>query len=226
MNITNGIVSIEDGTKAAEEYAPARKVRVELHFAIPEGTKDAEPMLTGVANMANAKVAELLGKTSVAGKIAKLAEAAQTALAETPAKPAKEPKALKEPKAPKDAAPKERTKADLEREAGLPVSSAGAQDETTTLDESDGKTTAAPAPKDEDDLGDLLGETAPKPITDLELGKAAQEKNSTEKQKQGDAWAPSKIRDLIAEFAGAGKRINDIPAAKRPEFMEKLKALK
>jgi hypothetical protein len=59
--VTGGVVSIEDGKKAAEEYAPARKVRVELHFSVPEGC-DSEEFLDYTAEVADALVQELLGR--------------------------------------------------------------------------------------------------------------------------------------------------------------------
>ena len=52
MSITSGIVSIEDGTKKTEEYAPARKVRVELHFDVPEG-HNGQKYLDAATTMAN-----------------------------------------------------------------------------------------------------------------------------------------------------------------------------
>ena len=84
---------------------------------------------------------------------------------------------------------------------------------------------AAKEASEEDDLGDLLGEAAPPPVTDLELGKAAQDKNAKMKAEHGEKWAPAKIRDLISKYSD-GKRINDIPAAKRPQFLKDLEAIK
>lgn len=98
--ITGGLVSFEDGVKAAEEYAPARKVRVELNFEVPEDFPgSAEEALDSVAKMAKAKVGELLGKATknAASGIASVAQAE-----------------------PGTAAPAVRTKADLAAEAGLP----------------------------------------------------------------------------------------------------------
>lgn len=205
MTIASGTVSIEDGLKAKEEYAPARKVRVDLNFIVPEGGDDVA-MLNSVAAMADNKVRELLGK--------KPSEAAVVVTATPPAEPKKAVgKKTAEPKAP------EKTKADLAREAGLPTEDIASKG---GIDESE-----APGSKSEDDLGDVLGDAAPAPITDQELGKAAQEKNAKMKAEQGEKWAPSKIRDLIAKFNDnvAGKRINDIAADKRPQFIAELKAL-
>ena len=60
--ITGGIVRYEDGIKAAEDYAPARKAAVELRFDIPEG-QDTDEAISTVLALATAKVYELLGTT-------------------------------------------------------------------------------------------------------------------------------------------------------------------
>lgn len=61
MSVVNhGVVSIEDGKKADTEYTPARKVRVELHFDVPEG-QDADATITQVSALADAHVRRLLG---------------------------------------------------------------------------------------------------------------------------------------------------------------------
>lgn len=195
MSITNGSITIEDGTKAAEEYAPARKVSVTLAFAYDVEGLD---ILSAAADIANAKVTELLGKTAKP-------KPATTASATVPVTEKKATKA-------KDKAP-EKTKDDLAREAGL-------------LEETPAPTDPKLATKKpDDDLSELLGDEAPKPITDAELSSAAQKKNATEKEKNTN-WAPTKIRELVAEYAGAGKQIRDIPAEKRQEFLTKLDALK
>ena len=59
MTITHGVVSVEDGVKANEEYAPARKVRVELSFDVAEGS-DPRKVLDAVSVTANAQVRSLL----------------------------------------------------------------------------------------------------------------------------------------------------------------------
>jgi len=65
--ITNGTVSVEDGKKAIEEYAPARKVRVELSFTVDEGA-DYNAVLHDAATLADKKVKELLGQKASAAK--------------------------------------------------------------------------------------------------------------------------------------------------------------
>jgi hypothetical protein len=66
-DITSGLVRIEDGVKRAEEYAPPRKVVIELRFENANGT-DYRLLLEQASNAANAKVAELLGTKIVAAK--------------------------------------------------------------------------------------------------------------------------------------------------------------
>lgn len=73
--VTGGSVRIEDGTKAREEYSPARKVAVELHFDVTEGA-DAQRVLERVAAMAHAEVRRLLHQN-----IEEVHERAEAALA-------------------------------------------------------------------------------------------------------------------------------------------------
>lgn len=94
--ITNGVVSIEDGTKAKEEFAPARKVRVELTFAVAEGSDPTE-VLDKVRSLAASRVDLELGR-----KYAEMA--APVTEAKKPGRPKKETPAP------------EKTKADLEQE--------------------------------------------------------------------------------------------------------------
>lgn len=193
--ITNGVVSIEDGTKAAEEYAPARKVKVEFSFVVPEGG-DATLAANLASEAADAKVNELLGRSSKA----------------VPEKPAttRKPREAKEPATVETSAPGS-DKAALEAAAGLKLAEE-----------------KKPEPKQpepvEDNIDDLLGDQAPVPITDAELAKAAQNKNAQMKVK--DPNFSVKIRALVVEFAGQPpKKITDVPAAKRQEFLDKLRDL-
>ncbi len=199
---TNGSVTIEDGKKANEEYAPARKVSVTLGFAVPAEVTDsaqAKVYLDTAASVANAKVAELLGTT------------APVAVPTTAAvKPTKVTGKKADAPAPAAETPKERTKADLEAEAIAAAS----------------KKPEAPLVEAEDDLSDVLGsQPAPAPITDKQMSEACIAKAN--KMKTVAGWEAKKIRTLIEEFTGApGKKVQDIAADKRPDFMEKLEALK
>lgn len=200
-NITGGVVSLEDGIKAKEEYAPARKAKVELHFDVPEG-EDHDAHIQHVADAARAHLHRLLHNTSAPVVVA---------VAEKPAAPKKEK-------------PPTKTKADLAKEANVPASDTvhkAAADEELLEDE---PVITAAGKVVEDDLNDLLGDNAPAPITDLELANAVQKKNAERKEADPN-WAPAKIRDVISTYSG-GKRVNDIPAAKRAEFLKKIEALK
>lgn len=222
-NITGGIVAIEDGTKAKEEFAPARKVKVELSFSVPEG-QDGTKFLDGVTLHAENKVRQLLSRPTLAP------ESVQTPAS---AEPAKETAAAKKARlaAEKAAAgPVEKTKADLEREQLAELQAADAAQPTPTDDLGE---EPAPKPKpavEKDELADLLGDTAPNPVTDQELGKAAQEKNG--KMKGVAGWAPEKIRELVGKFVlvdgkpKPGAKLQEIPAAQRHDFITQLDALK
>lgn len=86
MTVRAGTVSVEDGNKAAEEFAPARKVRVELNFEIAEGA-DPELVLEHVGLLADGQVKKMLGRS----------RATTTATsAKTSAKKADEPKKAEE----------------------------------------------------------------------------------------------------------------------------------
>lgn len=212
--ITSGTVFIEDGVKAKEEYAPARKASVTLNFAVPEGAA-AQAYLDATATMARDKVTELLGRAATA-KIVPPASAA-TPLA---AAPSSAPKGAEIPKIPEtpakpttrkknDAPAGEKTKADLEKEM---LANAG-------------KTPETPMIEDEDPLSDLLGDTAPIPVTDKELSAAAIAK--ADKMKAVSGWDAKKIRLLVEKFAGkAGSKFHEVPADKRHDFLKELDALK
>lgn len=201
LNITSGIVSVEDGIKGeAGDFNPRRKARVELHFEIPEGN-DHDAHVTGVADLAQAHLHSILHKTKAPAGSAVIAEAQKAPAAS--AKPAKVDKAAK-PKAP------EKTKADLEAEMLAEASGPAAEPEIAA---------------DDDNLDDILGEAAPDPITDKQLSDACVAKAASNSKVAG--WEPKKIRALIEEFTGApGKHNREIPADKRPDFLKRLEALK
>jgi len=194
--INGGIVSVEDGTKAKEEYAPARKVKVEISFAVPEG-EDGDKILTTAGDTANAHVARLLGTKAPAA----------------PAKVETTRAGVKLPPAVVDKS-KEKTKADLAKEAGLP---------------GDTVHKASPTAAAKDELDDLLDNT-PTPVTDAELGTALQAKNG--KMKDVPGWSPQKIRELVGKFVlvdgapKAGAKFHEVPAAVRHDFLKELEALK
>lgn len=205
--ITGGTVSVEDGVKSKEEYAPARKVSVTLNFAVPENAS-AQTFLDAAATLADAKVKELLGRVATAKPVPPASAATPVATAPSPALIKTETAKPKPVKAEKPAKV-EKTKADLEAEMLAAASS------------------PAPAPtvEDEDPLADLLGDTAPAPVTDKDLSAAAIAK--AEKMKSVAGWEPKKIRMLVEKFAGkAGSKFHEIPADKRNDFIKELDALK
>lgn len=204
--VTNGTVSIEDGNPAKTgDFDPKKKVRVEISFAVPEG-EDAKTHLDAAATLASTKVSELLGrsKAPASAVVPPTAQAAPATSKPETAKPAEKPKPAKPAKV-------EKTKADLEKEM-LAAASAPASEPAVAID-------------DDDPLGDLLGDTAPTPVTDKELSGAAIAK--AEKMKSVAGWEPKKIRLLVEKFAGkAGSKFHEIPADKRHDFLKELDALK
>jgi hypothetical protein len=215
MNITNGHVMIEDGLKAKEEYAPARKVQVHIAFAVPEGG-DGNAHIQAAGDLAQAHISRLLGK--VAPVLAQVALPAPASVAEAP----KAEKPIAKPKAEKPAG---KTKADLAKEAGLPTTDTVHKAPAEALDALD-ETPAPAAPVSIGDELESLGIDAAPAITDKELGDAANKKAIELRGKHGDKYDPTILRALLTSYYGTGTRIASIPTDKRPEFMEKLAALK
>lgn len=141
MTISGGLVSIEDGTKKAEDYAPARKVRVELKFDVPEGSDEFQRIIDDVARIANNKVEELLGRKA----------AVEIEVVEPPKKSGK-------PK------PKEVV-------VSVPVSDTKAADEAKAAYAAKCAAEEAAAKSKPDELDELLGDSglAPEPISDKQL---------------------------------------------------------
>lgn len=214
-NINGGTISVEDGIKAKEEFAPARKVKVELSFSVPEGA-DGAAFMHGVARVADAKVASMLGRTTPAETVAPKAETPMPVAPKAETAAAKKKREAAEAEANK---PAEKTKADLEREM-LEAAGGGKTDAP-----------AAVAVVDEDDLSDVLGDAAPQArvISDKELGEIAGKINAKKKAELGDKWAPAKIREVVATFTGKKlsdvPKITEVPADKRVEFVAALEAL-
>lgn len=204
--ISGGLVRIEDGIKKTEEYAPPRKATVEIRFEVPEGA-DGQAFADQAVAAADKTLRAALNQSAAPAAV--VAAAPQTP-APAPEKSAPKPRGA--------AKPKELTDKDkLAKAVGLPVDDGlgdGAQ------------TNETPAASEDDGLGDLLGDSAPAPVTDAELGKAAQEHNGRLKAEHGEKHNPAVIRKLITEYAGENKKITDIPANKRHAFIDALKALK
>lgn len=207
-NITGGLVSIEDGKKAAEEFAPARKVRIELKFDMPENGDEAN--LDAVIALAQSRVASTLAGTK--------AKAADT--------PSGKKTPVETPKAAENI-PSGKTKADLEAEmlakAGGPKKPPAAAAKKADDEVLGSESTVIEAEKPaEDSLDDVLGtgEVSAKDITDADLTSAITKKNAEIK-------APAKIRDLITKYTPEGKAPSAalIPKEKRSEFLDGLSKL-
>lgn len=130
--ITGGTVSIEDGVKALEEFAPARKAKVELSFSVPEG-EEGQKYLNAATDVAEAKVSEILGRKPKA------------VTTETPIKPARKPREKAAVETVVDTSVPGSDKAKLEVEAGLkPAEVKVAEPEQGDIDDLLGD--AAPVP--------------------------------------------------------------------------------
>ena len=126
--ISGGLVAFEDGVKAAEEYSPAKKARVELRFDVAEDG-DADAALNETAKKAQALVYKLLGVKAKAVAIVEPTTA-------PPATPAAEPEAPKPRgrRAPAAVADGVTTKDDLAAAAGIPVETKPAGDDLSQFD--------------------------------------------------------------------------------------------
>lgn len=210
--IVHGEVSVEDGTKGLEEYAPARKVHVHLSFDVE--ADDLPTMLDHVADLANAKVNELLGRAALKDEIVvpKLAPT-RTAAIEKAVTPARAELSDKDK---------------LAAKAGLTP-----RKKTATVDPADFDmdlmvTTAKPAVSDDDfppedpipeddDMSDLLGPVVPD-VTDADLLSKITHKNGATKNAKAiralvDKHAPDQARKYQAI---------EIPQANRAAFLSDL----
>lgn len=147
--ITGGVVSVEDGTKKAEEYAPPRKVRVELHF----DTQGDETIhdIARVGQIASEEVAKLLGQTVTAKP-----EYAPTQVLRT-----LEPPATEKPKRTRKTAA---DKTEGQASTTDPLAGMGDAPQTGPVQEM----------IEGDPLADLMGDAAPAEVTDADLNAAAQ----------------------------------------------------
>lgn len=239
--ITGGLVSVEDGIKKAEEYAPPRKVRVELHFEVPEGA-DATEFLGTVSARADNQVKALLGQ-----KIVATATSASQKLAGGDAKPVsemtdKDRKAaeagvlvVEEPKKPegikrgpaRPAAAKKDEPASLPRgglmgemENGKVPAMKSAQ---IDLEDLTGPTPQPEAKVEPPDDDELFSSSPVTEVTDQQLTDAV-----TDRNKDLGGKARVNIRTLIGSFNPDPTRaftIKEIAQAQRGDFLEKLKTI-
>lgn len=196
--ITSGTVSVEDGTKKAEEYTPPRKVRVDLNFQVAEG-EDGQPMLDRAAVMASAKVNELLGRVQTAGLPAHAPAPAAEPAAKTPGRRA--------PKATPEATPAGEKPPVVQSKASLSDPEPAA-DASLIVEEA--ITISAPA-------------EPVKPISDKDLHDALTRKVS---DLGGSAAVLDLIRKYKPAGHTGQFSSNQIPQDKRAAFLEELKALK
>jgi len=220
--IVDGRIVVEDGNKATEEYAPTRKVRVELGFSTPDDTDDEKNahIVRNVAKIASAQVDDLLGRTS---KPSATSTAGSTAEDDKP----KRTRRTKEQIAADEAAA---AKADAALKAADPGSIDEFEDETpTAVDGFD----AAGNPVDDagavDEFEDDFSAVEPEveTVSDEDLNAAVQKRNGELKPTLKDQ-AAVKIRGLISSYnpdPTAVFQLRQIPAAKRAEFLTKLKAI-
>lgn len=198
----HGVVFVKDGTKAPEEYGVNREVNITIEFNA-ENEAQLHALLDAAADKANAKVDELLGRKSpkVATKPQKVATVAKS-----------------------DELP--RTKADIEREAGLtpgkdahvkpqPAPKASPQS-LDDLEDVEIVTTAAPV---EEDLSDILGEEVPQ-ITDEDLLSKITHANGRTKNSVA-------IRKLVDDFTPNDRKYQarEIVQDKRAAFLTALEAV-
>lgn len=211
------LVSVEDGTKAPEDYGVNRKVNVTIGGSVTDFA-DIEAATGRISEVANAQVARLLGRATPnsAGSAAPAASAGE---------PAKRTRRTKEQIAADEAAA---AKAAEVLKAADPTSFDDETPETATpaADEwsddepaQDAKGNPVEAETAVDDWDDT---PAVEEITDAELNNLVGKKNA----ELGD---PKKIRALINEFNPDPTKVfqlRQITAAERPDFLAKLKELK
>jgi hypothetical protein len=221
--VTGGTVSVEDGLKKQEEYAPPRKVIVVLNFQVAEG-EDYQSVFDAASHAATNRVHSLLhGKPFV------------TTVAQEPAgveQPASETTAPKPPR-------KRRTAAEIAAAGGVQTSTGSGGGQTSDEDPTGNVENVIHLPDEgavEDDTFDIEPEPeAPaeesfdiepdagaEDITDADLNNAVQKKNA-------EIANPNAIRALIGTYnpdPKAAFQLRQITAAKRAEFLKKLGELK
>lgn len=206
-DITEVKVSIADGLKAREEYAPPKKAEVTITAAVAEG-QDGAVALAYITTLAKAKVAEILGQNPAAtgnapGALATSPQQAAADVAQTQRRP-------------------RRTQAQIAADNAAAGPSEPAADSSVTSGE-----TVADASTGEHEAQDTTGSAetgddwaSPTDvvISDAELNAAC----SAAAQKLG---SPDKVRGLIGKFTGPGGSLKSLPAGQRKDFLAQLNAL-
>lgn len=231
QEFNGGSVTIEDGLKASQEYAPARKVIVTLTFDVAED-ENPHSKLDLVAEAASHKVKELLGKAKAAPVATQVAAKA----AETP-KPAAETQATTEKpkratgpkaKATDAKAPEPGSKAALEAELQAKLNKEApklADGGDPLLGGGDGSDEQSETSSSGDDLlAGIEDAEPPKEVSDAELNRIVSE--HLEKFKSAPDAKRSEIsmsiRKLMQRFVGEGKpmQLRSIPQENRAEFVD------
>lgn len=204
-------VSVEDGTKAKEEYGVNRKVNVSLS-ADTEDFDRIEAITEHLSNLANRQVSKLLGRVSPPDlKVVGGTEApAETPEATAPARRTRRTAAQIEA----DNAAKAKPAADP---AAVTDDAPAADDFQIEGDATPAEDTAAAA----DDFSIEPEETSEE-ISDAALNAAVQRKNA-------ELSDPEAIRAVIKGYnpdPTKAFQLREIPQAKRAEFISKLNELK
>lgn len=225
MSITTGTVSVEDGTKAKEEYAPARKVRVDLSFDVPEGG-DAAAILDYASQLASQQVQRQLGRA-----VDPVSQLSPTTAAEQAWSPVEQPKRTRRTA--------EQIRADdAAKAAAAHAAHSVVEDPDVKAHIEDNKPAADASEVVSDDASEVVSDDAgdedwaveaevsgvadEAPVTDAELNDAVQKKN-------GELKDPPKIRALIGSFNPDPTKVfqlREVPAERRREFLTSLAALK
>lgn len=243
--ITGGSVAYEDGIKSHEEYAPARKVRVELHFDLSAGDAQSEQAeIEAIGAVAKAEVCRLLGKPvpsaidALAGK--EFVSGLKLNVGDPtppPAETGKPPRVrrTKEQIAADEAAAKKAEEvlqaadpaAIVEKPARTPLTDAlGPDGKGINFDPLSGvqaaeKDNGSVEPSTDPADLDFSSEPESTPITDADLNAACQ-------RKAGQLESAQKIKELVGTFNPDPTRqfnLREIPAVQRADFLAKLEAL-
>lgn len=212
--ITGGFISVEDGLKKAEDYAPPRKVRVELTFSVAEG-EGYDAIFDVASQAASNRVHALLHGIAIATvhpsalgtSVSSGVQSAETAPATRVRRTKVQIEADKAAENPTDA------DAVVDDTAAIVEDTPSVEDPFVVQPEPD------PAAVTEDLTSSGPADAV---ITDADLNSAVQKKNQ-------ELQDPALIRSVIAAYNPDPTKVfqlREIPAAKRAEFLAKLKDLK
>ncbi len=198
VDITGGRVSIEDGTKSAEEYAPARKVQVEIAF---DGGEEA---LDVALEMAETKIDQYLNR---APRVQKAAITGSDAPVST-----------------RTRRTKEQIAADNAAKAAAVDPISVLEDPEVQDHIEQNKATAVPVAADPaDDWSSDPEPVAPAvATTDADLNSATQKRN----EDLGQPTLIRELIATFNPDATQAFQLKMIPAARRQEYLTKLAALK